>query len=103
MSQAASLDPPSVSVKVSSAGLDLNSAVGAHAMLRRLAGAAEQACGVEAEFDALQGGRYRVCYRETLGKAVRALNQPAVTQVYVAQYPHEAARYGISDRYVATR
>ncbi len=103
VSQAASLDPPTVAVKVSSTGLDLSSAVGAHAMLRRIAGAAEQACGIEAEFDALRAGKFRVCYREALGNAVRALNQPGVTHAYVAQYPSDAARYGISDRYVAGR
>jgi UrcA family protein len=104
MSQAASLDAQTKSVKVSSAGLDLSSDVGAHAMFKRLAVAAEQACGVEAEFDAMHAGVYRVCYRETLSNAVRTLNHPAVTHVYIAQYPREAARYGIVEgRYVAVR
>jgi len=104
MSQAASLDPPTVSVKVSSAGLDLSSEVGAHTMLRRLAGAAERVCGVEAEFDAVHGGQFRVCYKIALSEAVRSLNQPTVTHVYIAQYPREAARFGIAEgHYVADR
>ena len=73
-------------------------------MFQRLAVAAEQACGVEAEFDAMHSGQYRLCYRETLSNAVRTLNQPSVTHVYVAQYPREAARYGIAEgHYVAVR
>jgi UrcA family protein len=97
MSHAATLDPPTVSLKVNSAGLNLNSDAGAHAMLKRMAVAAEQACGVEAEFDALRAGMFHVCYKQALSHAVVALNQPMVTHVYVAQYPREAASYGISD------
>jgi UrcA family protein len=93
-----------VAVKVSSVGLDLSSNAGARAMFRRLSVASEQACGVEAEFDALHAGAFRVCYRHALSNAVRALNQPAVTHVYVALYPRDAARYGVADvGYVAVR
>jgi UrcA family protein len=104
VSQAATLDPPTVSLKVTSAGLDLSSDDGAHVMLKRLTVAARQACGVEAEFDALRAGLFQVCYNRALSHAVLALNQPMVTHLYVAQYPREAARYGIAaGSYVAGR
>ena len=74
-------------------------------MLKRMSVAAEQVCGgANAQFDALRSGVYRACFKETLGSAVRSLNQPTVTHVYIVQYPLEAARYGIADgSYVAGR
>jgi UrcA family protein len=103
-SQADPADTDAVAVKVSSAGLDLNSAAGAHAMFSRLATAAEAACGVESEFDALRTAKFERCYRTSLSNAIRALNQQSVTHVYVEHYPRVAARYGITDRdYVAVR
>ena len=103
MSQAGS--PDTNAMKVSSAGLNLNSDTGAHSMLKRLTIAADQVCGgANAEFDALHAAVYHACYKETLSNAVRAMNQPMVTHVYIAQYPREAAHYGIVDaRYVAGR
>jgi len=104
MSQAAPPHDDTVSVKVSTAGIDLNTAAGAQLFFTRLTVAAQQACGVEAEFDALRAAKFDHCYKEALGNAVRALSQPAITRVYVAHYPRDAARYGIDDRgYVADR
>jgi UrcA family protein len=92
-------------MKVNSAGIDLNSDVGAQVMFNRLTIAAAQVCGgADAEFDALRTVVYRACYKETLSNAVRSLNAPMVTHVYVAQYPSDAARYGIAEgSYVAGR
>ncbi|HUN26375.1 MAG TPA: UrcA family protein [Steroidobacteraceae bacterium] len=104
LAQAGPVDGGMPSVKVSSAGLDLGSASGARAMFKRLTAAAEGVCGVTAEFDAVHASSYRLCYKQTLGGAVRALNQPAVTQVYVAQYPRDAARFGVAaGGFVASR
>jgi UrcA family protein len=104
MSQATPLDPNVE--KVSANGLDLGSDLGAHKMFTRLTIASERVCGgTEAEFDALRTFQYRACYRETLSKAVRMLNQPMVTHAYIAQYPKEAAHFGIAEggSYVAGR
>ena len=103
ISQADSFDMNSV--KVSPAGLDLNSNAGAQTMFKRLTVAAEQVCGgANAEFDALRTVVYRACYRETLSNAIRSLNAPMVTHAYVVQYPSQAAHYGITDgNYVAGR
>lgn len=94
-----------VSVKVSSAGLDLHSAAGAHSMLVRMEVAAEQACGVEAEFDALRAAQFQQCYNRSLGRAVRALSQPLVTHLYVEQYPRQATQFGVgsNDEYAAIK
>jgi UrcA family protein len=105
MSQAARVDSDMGSVKVTSAGLDLSTDSGALGMFKRLTGAAEQACGgAAARFDALHAPHFRLCYKETLSNAIRTLNQPMVTHAYVAQYPQDAARYGIAaGNYVAGR
>ena len=104
MSHAASLEPATVSVRVNSTGLDLSSDSGAQAMLRRIAVVVKQACGADAEFDPLRREQFWMCYHRAVSNSVRAMNQPMVTHVYIAQYPREAARYGIVDaRYVAGR
>ena len=97
-------DAGTVAVKVDSTGLDLNTSAGARSMFSRLTVAAQAACGVEAEFDALRTAQFENCYKNSLSNAVRALNHPAVTHVYVAHYPSDATRYGITDgSSVATR
>jgi UrcA family protein len=97
VSLADALGNETVSVKVTSAGLDLHSAAGARSMLVRLEVAAEQACGVEAEFDALRAAQFRQCYNHSLSSAVRALSQPLVTHLYAEHYPREATQFGIVD------
>lgn len=86
-----------VAVKVTSAGLDLHSSSGAHSMLMRLEVAAEQACGVEAEFDALRAAKFTQCYNHSLSSAVRALSQPLVTHLYVEHYRREATQFGVGN------
>ncbi|HEV3181195.1 MAG TPA: UrcA family protein [Steroidobacteraceae bacterium] len=81
-----------VSVKVSTGGLDLNTNEGAQALYRHLSVAATTACGFEYKTDALRGPLFERCYRETLGNAVRSINRPLVTQLYVEHYPAEAPR-----------
>jgi UrcA family protein len=104
MSQAQTPDSDTVAVKVSTAGIDLKTPAGAQAMFTRLTIAAQQACGVEAEFDALRVAKFDQCYKDALSKVIRSLNEPAITRVYVAHYPREAAHYGIDGPdYVAGR
>lgn len=105
LSLADALGNETVSVKVTSAGLDLHSAAGARSMLVRLEVAAEQACGVEAEFDALRAAQFRQCYNHSLSNAVRALSQPLVTHLYVEQYPRQATQFGVvnNDEYAAIK
>jgi len=101
MSQAGS---ETVAVKVNAAGLDLGSPAGAQKMFARLTVAAEQACGFESEFDAVRTAKFDHCFRDSLSNAVRALNRPLVTQLYVERHPREAAMYGIaSGDYVAAK
>ena len=96
LSLADPLASDTVSVKVSAAGLDVNSAAGAQELYKRLTIAAEQACGVEAEFDALRTAKFDRCYRDTLGNAVHAINRPLLTQVYVERHSRDDAARSVA-------
>jgi UrcA family protein len=91
LSQADPIGSDRVTVKVSTAGLDLSSAVGAQELYKRLTAAAGNACGFEAEFDALRTAKFDHCYRETLAHAVSAVNRPLVTQAYMQHHGRENA------------
>ena len=73
-------EDPSISVKVSVAGLDLNSEAGAKIMLKRLHAAAETVCGVAPEFKQIDlRGIYDNCVSQAFGNAVTVLGNPMVT------------------------
>jgi len=90
-----------VSVKVSSAGLDLSSTPGAQEFYKRLTIAAGNACGVEAEFDALRAAKFDHCYRDTLAHAVSAINRPLVTQAYMQHHSRGDAASAVVARVAA--
>jgi UrcA family protein len=102
LSHADQLGNDTVSVKVSAAGLDLSSTVGAHELYKRLTAAAEHACGYEAEFDALRAAKFDRCYRDTLAHAVSTINRPLLTQAYMEHHSHgEAAPAVVASSRVA--
>ena len=77
--QGPTIDPDRVSVMVSYADLNLESAAGAATMLRRVDHAAQTICGPEPS-DRLQGMKqYRGCVREIVDSAVSRLGSPTVT------------------------
>jgi UrcA family protein len=81
---AASDDGPKQQV-VKFADLDLSKPEGAKALYTRLSKAARQVCsGLEGRrLDEIH--RYRSCVSESVGNAVAAVNQPALTDVHLAQ------------------
>jgi UrcA family protein len=67
------------------ADLDLSAAAGAQTLYMRLRSAAKRVCA-PADGRALdQHMRYRACVDESMANAVAAVNQPALTDVYLAQ------------------
>lgn len=101
LSHADPLGDGPVSISVSLKGLDLQTAAGVQKLLTRLSVAAHSACGVEAQFDALQNGKFWSCYRETVADAVRQINRPLVTQAYFSRWPHDAIASGLSNSSLA--
>jgi UrcA family protein len=68
-----------VSVKVSLAGVDLQSPPGAEVALGRIHQAARQVCGVEAADDLAGRARYAACLSEVTDRAVASLDNRMVT------------------------
>ena len=82
LSQADSGTPAPRSMQVSAAGLDLNTAAGAHAFYSRLNSAAKSVCNRNSEGDPIYGRQFSLCYGATLRSAVLTVNRPLVTQRY---------------------
>jgi UrcA family protein len=75
-----------VSVKVSVAGVDLNTRAGAKVVLQRIHAAAREICGDEPDGRQLADTvRYRDCMTSTINKAVLSLGAPTVTAFYQRQ------------------
>jgi UrcA family protein len=71
------------SVTVSSAGLDLSRSAGARELYSRLRKAAFIVCGHGNRVDLQAPTNIADCYEKALGDAVRSVNQPQVTMVYL--------------------
>jgi UrcA family protein len=84
-----------VNIPVSSAGLDLSQPAGAREIYRRLQRAAVTACGDGRRVDLEPVASLHGCYEKALGNAVRSVNLPLLTQVYLETHsPREAAAFG---------
>jgi UrcA family protein len=74
------IDPDTVAVKVSFAGLNLASPAGAKVLLQRIHAAAKVVCGEEPETPTLgQDARYRACIDGVVARTVEAFGNPLVT------------------------
>jgi len=92
-----------VELKVTAAGLDLNTPEGIGTFFGRITAAAEQACGPDDKLDLKRAALYKRCYNQAIVDVVRTINRPLLTQVYVARYPTEAAQFGINGNSVAEK
>jgi UrcA family protein len=101
LSHADALEDGPVSISVSVKDLDLQTAAGVQKLLTRLSVAAEAACGVEAQFDALENGKFWSCYSKTIADAVRQINRSLVTQAYFARWPRDASMSGLTNSTLA--
>jgi UrcA family protein len=88
--------PVTVTLKVSTRGLDLNQPAGARELYSRLKNAAWIACtranrvGLEPSPDP------GACSEKALGEAIRSVNSPLLTQAYLETHlRRDAATYGI--------
>jgi len=71
-----------VSVKVSRAGLDLNTEAGARTLLKRIEHAAAEVCGGEPNNRLDRFQKFRPCTREVVQRTVSGINSPTLTSVY---------------------
>ena len=92
-----------VELKVTAAGLDLNTPEGIGTFFGRITAAAEQACGQDDKMDLKRAALYKRCYNQAIVDVVRTINRPLLTQLYVARYPSEAAQFGINGNSVAAK
>jgi UrcA family protein len=78
--------PRVASVTVSFRDLDIGSAAGAHALYRRIQGAARQVCGPKGA-DLIEQGYWNSCYRKAIDDAVTKVNSPLLTSIHTHRPP----------------
>jgi UrcA family protein len=85
-----------VAIHVSTQGLDLSQPDGAQQLYMRLKQAARVACTHGNRVDLDPDPLPEICYEKALGDAIRSVNVPLLTQVYLATHTlREAAARGI--------
>jgi UrcA family protein len=102
-SAAVAPDADRVELKVTAAGLDLNTPEGVGTFFGRITAAAEKACGPDDKMDLKRAALYKRCYNQAIVDVIRTINRPILTQLYVARYPSEAAQFGINENSVAAK
>ena len=85
-----------VAIPVSTKGLDLKQAAGAHELYQRLQYAAWEVCRPNARVALEPVADLKGCSEKALADAVRSIKQPLLTQIYLETHPlREAAARGI--------
>ena len=85
-----------VAIHVSTQGLDLHHPAGAQELYARLRHAADVACTHGRRVDLVPPRDPIGCYEKALGDAIRSVNLPLLTQVYLETHTlRQAAAYGI--------
>jgi UrcA family protein len=85
-----------VAIHVSTQGLDLRDPAGAQKFYARLQHAADVACTHGNRVDLKPSSDPVGCYEKALGEAIRSVNLPLLTQVYLETHTlRQAAAYGI--------
>jgi UrcA family protein len=85
-----------VAIHVSTKGLDLQQPSGAKMLYERIQHAAEVACTHGNRVDLKPAGNWIVCRDEALGNAIRSVNAPVLTQIYLQTHTlREAAAHRI--------
>jgi UrcA family protein len=75
-----------ISVPVNTADLDLTRPTDAIELYRRLNKAARAACSPSVRVDLLYVTDFYGCYERALGDAVKSINRPQVTMVYLSKH-----------------
>ncbi len=85
-----------VSKRIDTKGLDLNRAADAQALYTRIRHAADDVCTRGKQVDLLPVDNPMHCYEKALGDAIRSVNLPMLTQIYLTTHTvQEAAARGI--------
>ena len=85
-----------VAIHVSTQGLDLHQPAGAQKFYVRLQHAADVACTHGNRVDLKPASDPEGCYEKALGDAIRSVNLPLLTQVYLETHTlRQAAAHGI--------
>jgi UrcA family protein len=93
---AAEEHPVTVAFQVSAKGLDLSQPAGAQELYRRLQRAAVEVCKPGALVALEPVSDRRACSEKALADAIRSVNMPLLTQVYLKAHTlEEAATHGI--------
>jgi UrcA family protein len=88
--------PVTVAFQVSAKGLNLSQPAGAQELYRRLQQAAVEVCKPNALVALAPVSDRRACSEKALGDAIRSVNMPLLTQVYLKTHTlEEAAAHGI--------
>jgi UrcA family protein len=80
-----------VAYRVSTQGVDLTQPAGAHEFYSRLKHAAQVVCTHGMRVDLKPVPNENACYEKALGDAVRSVNLPLLTQVYLATHTLQQA------------
>ncbi len=85
-----------VAIHVSTQGIDVKQPAGAQELYRRIQHAAYAACTYGDRVDLKPADDVDKCHEEALGNAVRSVNAPLLTEVYLQTHTvQQAASYGI--------
>jgi len=85
-----------VAYRVSAQGLDLTQTAGAQEFYSRLKQAAQVVCTHGMRVDLKPVANENACYEKALGDAIRTVNLPLLTQVYLATHTlQQAAARGV--------
>ena len=85
-----------VAIQVTTQGLDLHTPAGAQEFYGRLKHAADVACTHGNRVDLKPSSDPVACFERALGDAIRSVNLPRLTQVYLETHTlRQAAAYGI--------
>ena len=71
-----------VKVKISYAGLDINTESGARTLLKRIENAAGEVCGGEPSNRIDRFQKFRPCVKDVVQRTVSGINSPTLTAVY---------------------
>ena len=89
--------PVTVNIHVSTQGIDLSQPAGAQKFYARLQNAARVVCTHGNRADLEPAANPKGCYEKALGDAIRSVNVPLLTQVYLETHTlRQAAALGIS-------
>ena len=92
----AAKNPVTVAYRVTAQGLDVSQPAGARELYRRIQHAAEVVCTHGMRVDLAPSPDPGGCYEKALGEAVRSVNLPLLTQVYLETHTlRQAAARGI--------